>query len=145
MFWVFAQATTEMTASSRFDTSPKIPTNITPSDAISDRGGSGISSSKISSGATRLPVSRSSPQVLQSDIPTATTPPQLGHRRVLARASAPVSFRFCFGSSWNKARASAGADSLAGLVDDRGSSSSSIGSSNVSRSGPDEVGRSKSP
>ena len=65
------------------------PTKSTPSVGDSGRDGSGISSSKTSRGATRWPVSRSSPQVEQSDIPTGTTLPQLGQRRALERASAP--------------------------------------------------------
>ena len=42
---------------------------------------------------TRDPESRSSPHRAQIDIPTGTTPPQVGHRRALARASAPVGRR----------------------------------------------------
>ncbi|MGE5755581.1 MAG: hypothetical protein ACM35G_07680, partial [Planctomycetaceae bacterium] len=42
---------------------------------------------KSSSRLTRVPVSRSRPQVDQSDIPAGTTPPQVGQRRACARAS----------------------------------------------------------
>ena len=100
-----------------------------------------------SSGAIRWPVSRSSPQVLQSDIPIPTTPPQLGQRRALARASAPLGFRFVFGSSWNSAITSAaGAVAFDGpVVEDLGDASDNKGRSNVSRIGPGASGRSKSP
>jgi hypothetical protein len=101
---------------------------------------------------TRVPVSRSRPQVEQSDIPTGTTPPHVGQRRAFDRASAALGRRAdFFGPSSNSAWASAtGFEAGACLIPDAVAAlvaafvppptSSKSGTSKVSRTGPETVG-----
>src|SRR4051794_37010516 len=71
-------------------------------------GGGGGGGARSSSSETRDPDSRSRPQVEQIDIPTGTTPPQVGQRRAFNRASAALGRRFApCGLSSNRAKASA--------------------------------------
>jgi hypothetical protein len=98
-----------------------------------ETGGGG--GARSSSRPTRIPVSRSSPQEEQIDIPTGITPPHVGHRRGLDRASAALGRRVDGRASSNKARASAAGFVAAGLAASR-----IKGRSNVSRRSPAATG-----